>query len=53
LRRSDFGDGFTNGESDDGGFDEFRLFKPSRRFNSAFSACNAATSACNRSITAA
>jgi hypothetical protein len=42
-RRSDFGVGLVNGESDDGGFDEFVEFIPNRRFNSAFSASNAAT----------
>src|SRR5919112_2988053 len=35
LPRSDFGAGLTNGESDDGGFDEFRLFCPNCRFRSA------------------
>jgi hypothetical protein len=34
-RRNDFGSGLTNGESDDGGFDEFRLFCSNRRVNSA------------------
>ena len=38
LRRSDFGAGLVNGESDDGGFDEFRLFWPNCRLNSATSA---------------
>lgn len=47
LRRNDFGTGLTNGESDDGGFDEFRLFCPNCRFNSATSARSAAIcSAC-------
>jgi hypothetical protein len=41
-RRNDFGAGLVDGESDDGGFDEFREFIPNRRFNSAFSARNAA-----------
>jgi hypothetical protein len=35
LRRNDFGSGLTNGESDDGGLDEFRLFCSNRRVNSA------------------
>jgi hypothetical protein len=50
----------TNGESDDGGFDEFRLFCPSCRFNSATSARSpaitasfAAASAANRPTRAA
>jgi hypothetical protein len=38
LPRNDFGAGLTNGESDDGGFDEFRLFCPNCRRNSAISA---------------
>jgi hypothetical protein len=38
LRRNDFGAGLANGESDDGGFDEFDEFCPSCRFNSATSA---------------
>jgi len=38
LRRSDFGAGLVNGESADGGRDEFRLFCPSCRLNSATSA---------------
>jgi len=33
LRRNDFGAGLTNGESDDGGFDELRLFNVSCRFS--------------------
>jgi hypothetical protein len=53
LRRSDLGAGLANGESDDGGLDEFRLFCPSYRFNSAFSARTSAISACNRSISSA
>jgi hypothetical protein len=57
LRRIDFGAGVTNGDSADGdsadgGFDEFRELSPNRRFDSAFLARNAATSACNCSITA-
>ena len=36
--RSDFGPGLANGESDDGGRDEFRLFCPSCRLKSATSA---------------
>jgi hypothetical protein len=43
LRRNDFGAGFTNGESDDGGLDEFRLFWSNCRFNSATSARNTST----------
>jgi hypothetical protein len=35
LRRNDFGSGLTNGESDDGDLDEFRLFCSNRRVNSA------------------
>lgn len=46
FRRSDLGAGWTNGESDDGGFEEFRLFCPSRRLTSA-------TSASSRSIRSA
>jgi hypothetical protein len=38
LERSDFGAGLANGESDPGGFDEFRLFCPNCRLNSATSA---------------
>lgn len=34
----------VNGESDDGGLEEFCEFCPSWRFNSATSACNAAIS---------
>jgi hypothetical protein len=34
LRRNDFGAGLTNGGSDDGGFDEFRLYCPNCRRNS-------------------
>jgi hypothetical protein len=34
LRRNERGAGFTNGESDDGGLDEFRLFCPNCRRNS-------------------
>src|SRR5918998_998098 len=37
LPRNDFGAGLANGESDDGGFDEFRLFCPNCRRNSAIS----------------
>jgi hypothetical protein len=43
LRRNDFGAGLTNGESDDGGFDEFRLFCPNCRRNSATSARSSVT----------
>jgi hypothetical protein len=35
LRRNDFGSGLTNGKSDDGDLDEFRLFCSNRRVNSA------------------
>jgi hypothetical protein len=42
-----------NGESDDGGFDEFVEFISNRRLNSTFSARSAATSVRNCSITAA
>jgi hypothetical protein len=41
-----------NGESDDGGFDEFRLFCPNRRLSSAFSDSNASNRAANRSTNA-
>ena len=37
LRRSDFGAGLVNGESDDRGFEELRLSCPSCRFSSATS----------------
>jgi hypothetical protein len=43
--------GLVNGESDEGGREEFCEFSPSRCFNSATSACNVATSACNAAIT--
>ena len=43
VRRSDFGAGLVNGESDDGGFDEFRLSCPSCRFSSATSPRSAST----------
>jgi hypothetical protein len=43
----------VNGESDDGGFDEFVEFMPNRRFNSAFSASSAATRARSSAITRA
>jgi hypothetical protein len=43
LPRSDVGAGLTNGESDDGGFDEFRLFCPNCRFRTATSAYSAST----------
>jgi hypothetical protein len=39
----------TNGESDDGGLEEFRLFCPNRRFSSAFSASKASNRAVNAS----
>ena len=47
LPRSDFGVGLTNGESDDGGFEEFRELMPRRRRNSAFSARSFSLSARN------
>jgi hypothetical protein len=43
LRRNDFGAGLVNGESDDGGFDEFRLFCPNCRFRSVTSARSTST----------
>jgi hypothetical protein len=47
LRRNDFGAGFANGESDDGGLDEFYLVRPNRRLNSTTSASSRAIfSAC-------
>ena len=52
-RRSDFGAGLTNGESDDGGFDELVEFMPNRRFSSAFSASSAATRSRSSAITRA
>ncbi|SHL54816.1 hypothetical protein SAMN05443637_1441 [Pseudonocardia thermophila] len=51
-RRNERGADLANGESDDGGFEEFREFCPNRRVNSAFSARNAVTSARNCSISA-
>ena len=42
LRRNDFGAGLVNGESVDGGFDEFCEFCPSCRLNSAISASSSA-----------
>ena len=45
VRRSDLGAGLTNGESDDGGFEEFRELMPRRRHNSAFSARGLSASA--------
>jgi len=41
-RRNERGAGLVNGESDDGGLEEFCEFWPSWRFNSATSARNAA-----------
>jgi hypothetical protein len=41
LRRNDFGAGLANGESDDGGLDEFWLCCPNCRSSSATSARNA------------
>jgi hypothetical protein len=53
LRRNDFGAGLVNGESDDGGRDEFRLFCPSCRFNSETSDSNwSIRSACRTTKTA-
>ena len=53
LRRSDLGAGLANGESDDGGFDEFRLFCPSCRLNSATSASSCSIrSACRTTSSA-
>jgi hypothetical protein len=52
LRRNDLGAGLMNGESDDGGFDEVRLFCPNRRLSSAFSDSNASNRAVNRSTNA-
>ena len=53
LRRSDFGAGLVNGESDDGGFDEFGEFCPNCRFNSATSASSCAIrSACRTTSSA-
>jgi hypothetical protein len=53
LPRSDFGTGFTNGESDDGGFDEFRLFCPSCRLKSATSVFNCSICSACRTASAA
>ena len=53
LRRSDFGAGLVNGESDDGGLDELVEFMPNRRFSSAFSDSSAATRARSSAITRA
>ena len=53
LRRSEFGAGLVNGESDDGGLDELVESMPNRRFSSAFSASSAATRARSSSITRA
>jgi hypothetical protein len=41
-RRNDRGAGFVDGESDEGGFDEFREFWPHRAVNSATYASNCA-----------
>jgi hypothetical protein len=53
LPRSDFGAGFANGESDDGGFEEFRLFCPSRRVNLATSARSISTMPTSAAFSAA
>ena len=53
LRRNDFGAGFTNGESDDGGIDEFWLFCANCRLNSAISARNTSTIARSSAFSAA
>ena len=53
LRRNDFGAGLVNGESVDGGFDEFCEFCPSCRFSSAFSSRRAAISASSRATCSA
>ena len=42
LATNDFGAGLVNGESVDGGFDEFCEFCPSCRLNSAISASSSA-----------
>jgi hypothetical protein len=52
LHRNDLGAGLTNGESDDGGFDEFLLFYPNRRLSSAFSDSNASNRVVNLSTNA-
>src|SRR3954467_6913861 len=52
-RRSDFGDGLVNGESDDGGFDDFWLFCPNCRFSSATSVFNCSISSACRTTSAA
>jgi hypothetical protein len=53
ARRNDFGAGLLNGESDDGGFDEFREFCPNRAVNSAICASSCAIrSACAATRTA-
>jgi hypothetical protein len=46
--RSAFRRAFAAIESFDGGVDEFRLSRPSRRFNSAFSASSASSRAVSR-----
>jgi hypothetical protein len=43
LRRNQRGAGFPNGESDDGGLDDFRLFCPNCRRNSPTSARSTST----------
>jgi hypothetical protein len=52
LRRNERGAGLTNGESDDGGFEEFRLFCANRRLSSAFSDSNASNRVVNLSTNA-
>jgi hypothetical protein len=52
LRRNDFGAGLVNGESVDGGLEEFCEFIPSRRLNSTFSASSMASRAVSRSTMA-
>ena len=53
LPRSDLGAGFVNGESDDGGFEEFRLSWPNCRLNSATSAFNSSICSACRTTRAA
>ena len=52
-RRNDFADGLVNGESDDGGLDEFCEFMLSCRFNSASSDRNCSTTARSCAFSAA
>jgi hypothetical protein len=53
LPRNDRGAGLSNGESDDGGRDEFRLFEPNRRRSSATSASSPTIRSACRTTTAA